>query len=764
MGAAAVATLVPLAAATPAEAQTAGGGTSVTNLVLWSENLNQAVWSKANVTVGQSPVLSPRNDSAAWRVTATAAGSNDVLQQGMPNLVSGASYTFSIYVRYVNQPWIMVTSWSQNPAQAFFNIQTGTAGSRLGNCTGSSIKAAGGGWYRLSLTLTAGRNSAWPGIYPAGGDNYVNARLGDAYDIAFPQFETGSSASSYVGPTAGSPLTSQPVNGYVNTGDFAVSLGYGNNAPRLLIPANGPVTLDGAPGAGDNALSIPTTSWFWSNNGGYVTPDVFGLAGDGIKDDTLAFRKMLQSGRNVVLKQGATYLVSGSLQYGVSGQQIYLNGATVKRAAQVFSQTTADLTGGSTNVITVASTTGFAVGQTVSLRPPAGLGRAYVVNPGSGYSTTPTATITGGGGTGATASVGIDSASGRVTALAITSPGSGYTSQPSVILSGGGGSGATAQVSLQTAAADGCPTPGVITGVSGNQVIVSGASWSGAYPAGSVLFTCGFTFFASGTSGNGLHGPGIVDGNRGAATGAAPNAPYASWTTTAEVFVTAAASARHVVEGVNFRNLPGEGIVLVGSYNEVRNNVIENAGGNGIHLSLSDPATGYGPGHILITGNRVVNTNLDVTVGHENGCIAWSDDIGHSEVVNNYLDTTPLWGFGGIDGLGNNDITLSNNVVVNCGAGALLVNASSQVTVNRIAFTGNRVTNCGLGRGTYAVDIFQYYQPSPPVPIQSVWWRTTSSSSAPRARAGFGCTARRASRSPATCWSAPQPRTEGRSE
>jgi len=67
---------------------------------------------------------------------------------------------------------------------------------------------------------------------------------------------------------------------------------------------------------------------------------------------------------------------------------------------------------------------------------------------GTGYATPPTVSITGGGGSGATATASVSG--GLVTAITITNPGSGYTSTPTVGFSGGGGSGATAAAVLGT--------------------------------------------------------------------------------------------------------------------------------------------------------------------------------------------------------------------------------------------------------------------------------------------------------------------------
>lgn len=60
---------------------------------------------------------------------------------------------------------------------------------------------------------------------------------------------------------------------------------------------------------------------------------------------------------------------------------------------------------------------------------------------GTGYTSTPAVSFSGGGGSGAVGTAVLTS--GAVTSVTITSAGSGYTSAPVVLFSGGGGSGAT---------------------------------------------------------------------------------------------------------------------------------------------------------------------------------------------------------------------------------------------------------------------------------------------------------------------------------
>ena len=69
---------------------------------------------------------------------------------------------------------------------------------------------------------------------------------------------------------------------------------------------------------------------------------------------------------------------------------------------------------------------------------------------GSGYTSAPAISFTGGGGSGATATATVSG--GKVTKITVTAPGSGYTSNPTVVINNTGtnGSGATAFATVNT--------------------------------------------------------------------------------------------------------------------------------------------------------------------------------------------------------------------------------------------------------------------------------------------------------------------------
>ena len=84
-----------------------------------------------------------------------------------------------------------------------------------------------------------------------------------------------------------------------------------------------------------------------------------------------------------------------------------------------------------------------------------------VTNGGSGFTSPPTVTFTGGGGTGATGTAIISH--GKVIGVTITDPGTGYITAPTISFSGGGGKGAAATATLTSESGGLSITGAVIT-------------------------------------------------------------------------------------------------------------------------------------------------------------------------------------------------------------------------------------------------------------------------------------------------------------
>ena len=132
---------------------------------------------------------------------------------------------------------------------------------------------------------------------------------------------------------------------------------------------------------------------------------------------------------------------TGTLTIQAAAQEILFDAIPNQTAEATF--VTAYATGGiSTQPVTLAVSEGAA--EIGSIRTSQGVRRIVVVNGGSGYSTAPAVTVSGGAQAEATIS------GGKVVSIEVTSAGTEYSSAPQVTIEGNGGASATAFLGPQT--------------------------------------------------------------------------------------------------------------------------------------------------------------------------------------------------------------------------------------------------------------------------------------------------------------------------
>lgn len=137
-----------------------------------------------------------------------------------------------------------------------------------------------------------------------------------------------------------------------------------------------------------------------------------------------------------------------------------------------------------------------------------------------------------------------------------------------------------------------------------------------------------------------------IDGNR-------ENMVNPRWETTREIV----ASDKCIIEDVEIVN-GNEAILLNNGYDAiVRGCRITDCGGNGIHFSGSHRAR--------VENCTVINSNLKSGMGHEDGCIIWSNLCEDIVCLNNWCEGG-IAGFGSIDSEDNSNAKLIGNTVKNC--------------------------------------------------------------------------------------------------
>ena len=179
-----------------------------TNLALYSEQFDDAAWTKARSTITANATTSPDGTTNADKFIENTANDSHAVLSAISN-TSGQQYTVTIYAKAGERNWFLIYVGG-GPAQGkFFNLSNGTLGSVLGNAPNdSSIIDAGNGWYRCSITYTATDASSDVTFQLATSDG-TNVYTGNGTSGLFVwgiQVEQSSYPTSYI-PTTSSSAT-----------------------------------------------------------------------------------------------------------------------------------------------------------------------------------------------------------------------------------------------------------------------------------------------------------------------------------------------------------------------------------------------------------------------------------------------------------------------------------------------------------------------------------------------------------------------------
>jgi hypothetical protein len=170
--------------------------TGTRNLLTRTEEFNDAVWGKNDVTITADAEVAPDNTSTADRMVANTANAQHRVIQTITLTVQ--SYTYSVFAKADGYNWLAIFSNHANTGR-HFDLQNGVVGSQTGNPNTATIVALGNGWYRCSMTFTGVAVSAALTINVANA-NSTFTFTGDGTSgilIWGAQLELGSTATAY---------------------------------------------------------------------------------------------------------------------------------------------------------------------------------------------------------------------------------------------------------------------------------------------------------------------------------------------------------------------------------------------------------------------------------------------------------------------------------------------------------------------------------------------------------------------------------------
>jgi hypothetical protein len=126
------------------------------NLQTYSEQFNNAVWTKTRSSITADATTSPDGTVNADKLVEDTTASNTHEMTVSASFTSGTAYTLSIYAKQAgrNVRIYFPSSVFGSAFSAIFNLSTGVA-TTVVTGTVASITNVGIGWYRFSITHTA---------------------------------------------------------------------------------------------------------------------------------------------------------------------------------------------------------------------------------------------------------------------------------------------------------------------------------------------------------------------------------------------------------------------------------------------------------------------------------------------------------------------------------------------------------------------------------------------------------------------------------
>jgi hypothetical protein len=167
------------------------------NLLTFTQEFDNAVWTKSNATVTANVTTAPDGTLTADKLIDNATNGGHNTSQSC-SLISGVSYTLSAYVKKDDLSFCAIGVYDAATKYQTFDLNTGCKGTSSG-ITGSTIDPVGNGWYRVSVTFVAAiTGTCYATVYLLNSTTFAGyVGSGTGVFTWGAQVEAGSTATEY---------------------------------------------------------------------------------------------------------------------------------------------------------------------------------------------------------------------------------------------------------------------------------------------------------------------------------------------------------------------------------------------------------------------------------------------------------------------------------------------------------------------------------------------------------------------------------------
>jgi hypothetical protein len=272
-----------------------------TNLALWSEQFDNAAWTKTGSTISANSSTAPNGTTTADTFIPNAGQTAANVNRSISVVVS--PYTFSFYAKSFGQTKISLVSNLTGTFRAIvFNLLDGSVVTATGWT--SAIESVGDGWYRCSATADAASASSYAFQISNNSTGWTGDGTSGIY-LWGAQLEVGAYPTSYIGPTTSASVT--------RNADVISKTGISS----LINPSEGTFFVGAA------SLNDTSTKFIELSNGTDLNRIIIRY----LSGNSVLFRVVGGGGTyQIILPENINNFNKMAISWKVSGLYAYLNG------------------------------------------------------------------------------------------------------------------------------------------------------------------------------------------------------------------------------------------------------------------------------------------------------------------------------------------------------------------------------------------------------------------------------------------------------